>query len=61
MISRKDHVWDFEGDIVEPLLPKIPICLVDHRDVTAKRTTLVGVFTRGEGRVVALGVVAGRE
>lgn len=61
MIARQNHVWYLDADIVEPLLPEIPICLIHYRDITAERATLVRYFTRWKRRVVALWEIARRQ
>lgn len=58
VVAGQNHVRDFEGNVVEPLLPEVPVRLVDYRDVTAKRPALTGVFPLGQRCVVALRVVA---
>lgn len=42
MVSRKNHVRHLHGDTVDPLLPQIPIRLIQDTHVTTTRTTLVG-------------------
>lgn len=59
MVARQHHVGDLGGDVVDPLLPQVPVGLVHHRDVTALGATLVRRLARRQRRVVALGVVAG--
>lgn len=59
MVTGQDHVRHLQGDVVEPLLPEVPIRLVDHRDITAERAALAGVLALRDRRVVALWVITG--
>lgn len=55
VVTGQDHVGDLGGDVVHPLLPQVPVGLVDHGDVTTLRTTLVGHLARGKrDQVLAL-------
>lgn len=45
-------VGDELRDLRHPLLPEIPVALVDLRDVAAERTALVRGLASGEGREV---------
>ena len=47
-----DHVRDPVGDVAHPLLPQVPVGLVDGAHVSALGTTLVCDLALGEGRVV---------
>lgn len=51
---------NLHGDFVHPLLPEIPVGLVDDTDVSTVRSTLVGNLSGREGDVV-LGGQATRE
>jgi len=55
VVTRQDHVWKLGGDGVHPLLPKIPVGLVEDVHVTTLRTTLVGDLASGERNVNVLG------
>lgn len=52
MVSRQNHVRHLPGDAVDPLLPKIPIRLVQHAHVAAPRTPLVGNLARRKGSLI---------
>lgn len=54
MVTRQDHVGNLESDVVEPLLPQIPVGLIQHAHITTLRATLVGDFARGQGLLVLL-------
>lgn len=58
MVARQHHVGDLGGDVVDPLLPQVPVGLVHDRDVAALGAALVRRLARRQRRVVALGVVA---
>ena len=55
MVTGQDHVGDLGGNVVHPLLPQVPVGLVDDGDVTTLRTTLVGLLaSRQRDEVLAL-------
>lgn len=57
VVTGQNHVRQLETDIVHPLLPQIPVGLIDDAHVPSERTALVGFFTSWERCVVALWVV----
>lgn len=54
-----DHVRDPVGDVAHPLLPQVPVGLVDGTHVSTLGTTLVCDLTLWEGRVVLDGNCTG--
>jgi len=48
VVTRQDHVGDLGGDVVHPLLPQVPVGLIDDGDVTTLRTTLVRDLASGK-------------
>lgn len=54
VVTGKNHVWHLGGDVVEPLLPEIPVGFVDDAHVTTLWTTLVGDFSRGQRHLVVV-------
>ena len=54
MVSGQNHVGDLLGDVAHPLLPQIPVGLVDDAHVTTLGTTLVGDLALGK-RLLVLG------
>jgi hypothetical protein len=56
VVTRQNHVRNLGGDGVHPLLPQIPVGLVQNRHITALRSTLVGDLT---GRQWCVEVLSG--
>jgi hypothetical protein len=52
VVSRHDHVWYTRRDGVHPVLPEVPVRLVDDVHVATLRATLVGNLTGREGSIV---------
>lgn len=46
MVTRQDHVWNFGGQVVGPLLPQVPVGLVEDTHVTTLRSSLIGDLAR---------------
>ena len=42
MVAREDHIRDLSSDLVHPLLPEIPVGLVQHAHIAALGAALVG-------------------
>lgn len=62
VVAGQDHVRNLVGDTAtKPLLPQIPVGLVQHAHITTKRTTLVRDLACWKGVVVCRRVVSGRE
>lgn len=61
MITGKDHVRNLGGQRVDPLLPQIPVGLVQNTHITTLGSTLVRDFTLGQRRLVFRRNVATRE
>lgn len=61
MVSRDSHVWNTFSQFIHPVLPQIPVGLVDRANVTTPRTTLVGNFTSRQRLEVRLWFVTGRQ
>lgn len=61
MVTRHDHIGYFESDIVEPLLPEIPVGFVQDAHVTAHGTTLIRDLASGERNLILGSDDAARE
>lgn len=54
VVTRQDHVGNLQSDVVEPLLPEIPVGLIQHAHITTLRATLIGDFASWQGLLVLL-------
>lgn len=52
VVTGQNHVRNLGGNITHPLLPQIPVRLVQGANITTLGTTLVGDFALGQGLLV---------
>lgn len=52
MISRKNHIRHLSGNGVDPLLPEVPVRLVQHAHITTSGAALVGDLPMGNRDIV---------
>lgn len=55
VVTGQNHVGNLLGDITHPLLPQIPVGLVQDAHITTLGTPLVGNLALGEGLLVLVG------
>lgn len=55
VVTGQNHVGNLLGDITHPLLPQIPVRLIQDANITTLRATLVGNLALGEGLLVLVG------
>lgn len=55
MVTGENHVGDLPRDISQPLLPQIPVGLVEDTHIASLGTALVGDLTRWQRLSVLIG------
>ncbi len=55
VIAGQNHVRDLDGQIVDPLLPQIPVALVQHAHIASLGATLVGNLACWQRNLVLVG------
>lgn len=62
VVAREDLVGDLGGDGGHPLLPQVPVVLVDDGEIAPLRTSLVGDLAGGQGdQILGRNGIAARE
>lgn len=60
MVTGQNHVRNLLGNATHPLLPQIPVGLVDNTHITTLGTTLVGDLASRQRLLVLIGDTAGQ-